>query len=37
VHVTLHLRLPQAALYQDLTNLKFAGRVTVIQWNEYEP
>jgi len=36
VHVTLHIRLPDGAQYQNLTNLKFAGRVTVIQWNEYE-
>jgi hypothetical protein len=37
VHVTLHVRLPQDdARFKNLTNLKFTGKVTVIQWNEYE-
>ena len=36
VHVTLHIRLPQEAQFQNLSNLGFTGIVTVIQWNQYE-
>jgi len=45
VHVTLHVCLPQNPPagfgytkedLMNLTNLKFTGNITVIQWNEYE-
>ena len=36
VHVTLHIRLPEDAQFQNINNLGFTGIVTVIQWNEYE-
>ena len=42
VHITLHVRLPQEppeGFEYDLTNLDnllFTGKITVIQWNEYD-
>jgi hypothetical protein len=42
VHITLHVRLPQTnppGFDYDLTNLDnllFTGKITVIQWNEYD-
>lgn len=35
IHITLHVRLPQDAQYQNLAGVRFVGHVTVVQWNEY--